>query len=171
MKNLCALLTLLCACSCLLNVATAQEKTATLKAKFVLDGDEPKPIAVQGKNRDPFCANLDLKIKPIELGKDNGIKYLVMYIYERGTEIALPKVPVDKEKTIVLDNTGCLFDPPVLAIRAGQTLTVKNSDACGHNAKLGFINNKEHFIHDFPPFSSCRCLCKRNLQVTVIKLR
>lgn len=131
----------LVACCCGLPSVHAEE-TATLKAKFVFDGKEPAAIPVQGKNRDPFCANLDLKVKPLQVGKNGGIKYVALYIYERTTEIELPKLPADADEEIVLDNNGCLFDPPVLKIQAGQTLTVKNSDDCGHNANFGFINAK-----------------------------
>ena len=120
----------------------ADSKTATLKAKFIYDGKQPAPIPVQGKNRDPFCAALPLMHNPILLGKGGALKNVAVYIYERGTDIELPITPVDEKAQIVLDNKGCMFEPPVLKIRAGQTLTVKNSDDCGHNAKIGFLNNK-----------------------------
>lgn len=141
MKTFCALLALI-TLSVLQSGSSLAQDTATLKARFVLEGkEEPKAIPIKNKGRDPFCAALDLKYKPIELGKDGGIKYLALYIYERGTDIDLPEVAVDDKAEIVLDNNGCMFSPPVLKARAGQTITVTNSDQCGHNANFNFLNN------------------------------
>ena len=34
---------------------------------------------------------------------------------------------------VVLDQKGCIYTPPILAIQTGQKLVVKNSDPCVHN--------------------------------------
>ena len=34
---------------------------------------------------------------------------------------------------VVLDQRGCIYTPPILAIQTGQKLVVKNSDPCVHN--------------------------------------
>ena len=44
---------------------------------------------------------------------------------------------------VVLDQHGCLFVPRVVALRAGQTITVKNSDPVSHNIHPTPRNNRD----------------------------
>jgi plastocyanin len=47
------------------------------------------------------------------------------------------------KEAVVLDQKGCMFVPRVMAIRAGQTLNVKNSDPVSHNIHPVPQNNRE----------------------------
>jgi plastocyanin len=47
------------------------------------------------------------------------------------------------EEAVVLDQRGCMFVPRVVALRTGQTLTVKNSDPVSHNVHPMPQNNRD----------------------------
>lgn len=60
---------------------------------------------------------------------DGGLKNVFVYVKEGldGQKFSVPEEPV------ILDQKGCLYSPRVLGIRAGQTLTMVNSDEMLHN--------------------------------------
>jgi len=128
------------------NNAHAQ-KWADLTMTVVLDGAVPTPKVVT-VNADAIC--MQNKILSEDLVVDpttKGIANLVFMIDSKKTKLEtkqlhpdLQKVPEDKP---IVDNIKCAFVPHVLAIRAGQTILVKNSDQTGHNAKFNFFKNDE----------------------------
>ncbi len=113
--------------------------TATLKAKFVLKGDAPKPEKIDG-SRDPFCADQDIFSEKMVIGGGGEIQNLALYLDTRRTKVDLPEIPVE-DKSFTLDNKNCVFVPHVLAARPGQSILVTNSDETGHNANFNFFNN------------------------------
>ena len=116
-----------------------QEK-ATLKFKVLLDGPIPKreKLKVDGA----VCGNLNILSEKMLVGKGGAIQNFLVYFDVRRNNIKLPKFPVP-QKQAVLDNKGCVFVPHILAVRAGQSFAVTNSDAEGHNAKFPFFENTE----------------------------
>jgi plastocyanin len=46
------------------------------------------------------------------------------------------------EKTVQLDNDGCIFKPHIIFVRPGQKIEVLNSDQTGHNANFSFFRNE-----------------------------
>ncbi len=128
------------------NAAHAQ-KWADLTVTVLLDGDIPKPREVT-VNADEIC--MQNKIVAEDLVVDpttKGIANLVFMVDSKKTKLEakqlhpdLQTVPTSKP---VMDNLKCAFVPHVMAMRAGQTLQVKNSDQTGHNAKFSFFKNEE----------------------------
>ena len=129
-----------------LTETTYAQKWADLTLTVLLDGDVPAPKPID-MTKDPLCNNSakqlsdDLVVDP----KTKGIANLVFTIDTKKTKLEtsqlhpdLQKVPATKP---VLDNLNCKFVPHVFAMRAGQTLTVKNSDNAAHNAKFSFFEN------------------------------
>ena len=47
------------------------------------------------------------------------------------------------KEAVVLDQRGCMFVPRVVSLRAGQTLSVKNSDPVSHNIHPRPTENRE----------------------------
>lgn len=121
-------------------LVSAPQTTATLTAKFVFDGKAPAPAKEAGTGNDPFCAGLDIFSQKMLIGEKGEIRNLAMYLTDADED--LPEVPLPKEKP-VLDNKNCLFVPHVMSVRAGQTMTVTNSDPTGHNADFGAVFNNE----------------------------
>lgn len=111
---------------------------ATLKVKFVFEGDKPKLSNIDG-SRDPYCAELEIPDESLVIGEDGGIANMGFILKEA------PKIHPDlvdpPAEAAVLDNDGCIFKPRVFTARAGQEVTVKNSDQTGHNAKSDFFSN------------------------------
>lgn len=117
----------------------ATAKTATLKAKFVLDGAVPSPSKIDG-SRDPFCADKEILTESMVVSDKGEISNVAVYLYTRRMKVELPDIPAAKQEH-VLDNQNCAFVPHILAARPGQSILVKNSDQTGHNANFGFFAN------------------------------
>jgi hypothetical protein len=73
------------------------------------------------------------------LGKDGGLTNAFVYI-QSGLE---GKTFEPVTEPVTLDQHGCLYAPHVLGMRAGQTLSVKNSDPVSHNIHPLAKNNRE----------------------------
>lgn len=52
-------------------------------------------------------------------------------------------VPAAPQKTITLDQRGCIYTPHVLALRTGQKLEVANSDPTNHNVNIRAPRNNQ----------------------------
>ena len=127
------------------NVAHAQ-KWADLTMTVVLDGEIPKPKEMKIANADCMQFNIvseDLVVDPTS----KGIANLVFMIDSKKTKLEEKQMHPDVQKLPtakpVMDNAKCAFVPHVMAMRAGQILSVTNSDTVGHNAKFNFFKNDE----------------------------
>ena len=74
-------------------------------------------------------------------GSDDTLQNVLVYVSKglEGKKFDAPKQPV------VLDQVGCVYTPHVVAVMAGQTLEIRNSDATLHNVMSAPRNN--------PPFN------------------
>lgn len=128
-------------------IAQAEGPYAEVTATFVYKGKAPaaKPIVA---GSDPFCSALKLTSDALVINdKNGGIRDVIVYPVN-----AEAKKPLDTSKydpsakpvmpEPVLDNKDCQFAPHVIVMKAGQTLTVKNSDKTGHNANFSLFNNE-----------------------------
>ena len=96
---------------------------------------EPKPITTIAGNA--FCKNCykegELPTQDTVVfgknGSDDTLQNVLVYVSKglEGKTFEPPKAPV------VLDQVGCVYTPHVVAVMAGQTLEVRNSDATLHN--------------------------------------
>lgn len=119
----------------------ADAKLATLRAKFVYDGDAPAPKKVDS-SKDPFCAQLEVLSEVMLVGKDGGLQNLVLMFDAKRSKAKVPAEFAKPADGIVkLDNNGCIFVPHIVFAQVGQTIEVHNSDQTGHNANFGFFNN------------------------------
>ncbi len=120
--------------------AIAQD-TATLKVKFVVDGDVPPPKEINGVN-DAYCAEGPILSNKLIVSKSGELKNLALILDEEKSKIKIPaELLKSPEATHTLDNVKCLFDPKIIIARSGQTILVKNSDNTGHNANFQFTSN------------------------------
>ena len=125
----------------MVSTSAATEELATLRMKFVIDGDAPKPEAIDTA-RDPFCAQNKIFTDSM-LVKDGAIKNVIVYWDARkNKKVDVPKIALEvpKDKP-VLDNIKCMFEPKILTVQTGQTIVIKNSDETGHNANFNFFAN------------------------------
>jgi plastocyanin len=135
-----------CLCGGMVSSLEAQ-KWADLSMTVVYDGTPPtrKPLNMVA---DPKCGPGD-KAPADDLIVDpttKGIANIVFMVDSKKSKLKneqihpdLQSVPTGKP---ILDNVQCKFVPHILRVRSGQTITVKNSDDTGHNAKFDFFNNE-----------------------------
>jgi len=109
-------------------------------------GEKPKTVPIAGLEGNAFCKNC-FKDKPVPMkdnmvlgknGEDDTLQNVLVYVSKglEGKTFPVPKEPV------VLDQVDCIYVPHVVAVMAGQTLSVRNSDATLHNVMAQPQQNK-----------------------------
>ena len=108
---------------------------ATLKGRFVVEGTPPSEPKIHSRKDQAYCGEHPLANESVVVGTGNGLGQCgaVRAHAESAGQRRIQESAADK---IVLDNKYCRFQPHVLGIRVGQTLTVKNSDQVAHNTKI-----------------------------------
>jgi len=85
----------------------------------------------KGKLFDPFSV-----VNP----KNKGVPYAMVWLTsldKKDSPLPIhPDLKTPKSSKVVIDQPCCLFDPPVLGIREGQSWVVKNSAPVPHNANI-----------------------------------
>ena len=95
---------------------------------------------------DPYCAAGHQgdapATRPIETDASGNLRNAIVYVKQAppaGQDVA-PAAPA------VLDQRGCIYDPHVVALRVGQTLVIRNSDATLHNVHVRARENRNFNI-------------------------
>lgn len=115
------------------SAAPANLNGATITGKITLDGAAPQPKAISMR-ADPGCEKkhstraLD---QAITVGPGNTLANVLVSIRSGLPNKTYP-VP---EEPVVLNQDGCLFQPRVVAVMAGQTVRLVNSDGLSHNVR------------------------------------
>ncbi len=123
-------------------LSAADAETGDLKIRFEYGGEAPKPLPVDVNKDVEFCGKNPLVQERLLVNPDNkGIKNVVVYVYTGRGGSSLAKFEPLKNKH-TLANDQCRFEPHMVIAQVGDTLEVTNPDAVGHNANLGFFNNK-----------------------------
>jgi plastocyanin len=117
-------------------------ETGDLKIRFEYGGDPPKPDAIDVNKDKEFCGKHPLMDERLIVSEKNkGIKNVLVYVYTGRGGSDLDKVEPVKN-THTLANDKCRFEPHIVVAQVGDTLKITNPDPVGHNANLGFFNNK-----------------------------
>ena len=87
-----------------------------------------KPALTQPKIQ--TCGNQQVSIvdQTVAVNSDNSLRNVVVYV--KDAPISPESLPAEPA---VLDQIGCNYVPHVVALRTGQTLRIRNSDATMHN--------------------------------------
>ncbi|MFL6438236.1 MAG: carboxypeptidase regulatory-like domain-containing protein [Terriglobales bacterium] len=104
---------------------------ATIQGTIHLAGSAPAAMQID-MGMDPGCtiSSKDPNFsQQYVVGKSGGLANVYVYVKAglEGNAFAVPATPV------ILDQKGCRYEPHVLALMAGQTLRVLNSDPTTHN--------------------------------------
>ncbi len=102
-------------------------------------GDAPAGEAIQ-MAADPFCqsAHSDAVMSmPVIVDADGGLMNVVVHISSGLDGYSFDAAMEQAE----LSQDGCVYDPHVLAMQAGQTLVVRNGDDTLHNVNVQPANN------------------------------
>jgi plastocyanin len=124
--------------------ATGEETAAasgwgTIKGKFKIVGTAPQqgpPLPMAKANAD--CSKHNVYDESLVVKGDalqGGL------IFARTPKLEVSPDAQTPSGEIVLDNKECRFEPHVIFAQAGQKISVKNSDAFGHNTKIDSIIN------------------------------
>jgi len=114
---------------------------ADLTGRVMLKGAAPKEVEIK-MAADPRCAALHTKpafTRFYQTASDGGLADVLVYV-----KAGLPQQewPMPSEK-FLLDQVNCEYTPYVAAVRAGQTIAIRNSDPTLHNVHATPQINKE----------------------------
>jgi hypothetical protein len=145
----------ICALAVILTACTQKKPEAAPITYYKVDpataGKVRGAVRFQGKKPSAKPISMDaeeacekLHADPVDgsgfvVGKDGAFQNVFVYI-KSGLEGKAFEPP---KQAVILDQRGCMFVPRVIALRAGQTLTVKNSDPVSHNIHPNPQNNRE----------------------------
>ena len=99
-------------------------------AKFEGERPELKPLDVTAEKSVGCVAEgekVDDRDDSVLIDDQGGLANVVVTISVKGAELVVPEAPIE------LDQKGCRFDPHVICIPAGATVSFKNSDKVSHN--------------------------------------
>jgi len=105
----------------------------------MFSGEAPAAEAIQ-MAADPFCqsAHSDVVMStPVMVDADGGLMNVVVHISGGLEGYAFP----DAMDQALLDQSGCVYNPHVLAMQTGQTIVIRNSDDTLHNVNVQPANN------------------------------
>jgi len=122
-----------------LTVAIAFVDAGTLKGHVKFDGKAPKSKRLK-MNADPVCGashSGPVYSESFKMAADGSMAEAIVYLKNVSYSGGSPADPV------VLDQKGCIYNPHVLGMVAGQELLIKNSDATLHNIHSRPNVNKE----------------------------
>lgn len=120
--------------------AASRSAEGALHGTVSFTGAVPEAAKIQ-MGADPNCARMHPDAPTTQfvvVGDDGGLANVFVYVKE-GVEGSYD-VPTD---AVLLDQEGCIYKPHVLGVRAGQTLTIMNSDETLHNIHAIPKINKE----------------------------
>jgi plastocyanin len=117
----------------------------TLKGKVVLGGAAPTPKVLVAKGdasvKDPsVCAKEEIKSERLVVGKDNGVRYALVYI-PKPTAVSPEAKSAASTASVDFDQKNCVFEPHVLGVMTGAKIVLKSSDSVGHNVDSRVQNN------------------------------
>jgi plastocyanin len=121
---------------------------ASVRGSVHFEGKRPTSKRIS-MDAEEICQ--DLQKSPVYddlvlVGKEGGLANVFVYI-KTGLE---GKAFAPAQTAVVLDQRGCQFVPRVVALRAGQTLRVRNSDPVSHNIHPMPQNNRDWNQHQSP---------------------
>lgn len=90
-------------------------------------GDAPAPAQLEITEDVDYCGQRPIYDETVQVSASKGLANVVVFL----KDIAAGAPPAPSQVT--LDNTGCRYEPHILAFSVGSELSVKNSDAVLHN--------------------------------------
>ena len=114
----------------------------TLSGRVNFDGKPPKKKTLK-MDADPVCGSSHKEPvyrQSFIINEEGFLKNVMVYLKDVKYEGNIP------ETQAVLDQNGCMYDPHVQGMQAGQELLIKNSDPTLHNIHgLPTINSQFNF--------------------------
>ncbi len=125
-----------------LMVAALPLTAAEVTGKVSLKGTPPPEKAIAALKADPNCGKAntaaEVKTRLYVVGADSGLANTLVYV-KKGLEGKTFTAPAEKP---LIDQKGCMYEPYISAVMAGQAFDVKNSDPFMHNVNATPKANK-----------------------------
>jgi plastocyanin len=106
-------------------------QAATISGVVRFTGTAPAEEAID-MSAEPTCAEKHSEPPTqhaVAVGGDGGLGNVFVYVKEGLPDRSWPA----SNEEVVLDQDGCVYEPHVLGVRAGEEFTVRNSDGLLHN--------------------------------------
>ena len=103
-------------------LALSEAFAGSITGEVKFTDDPPKMTAVKVSKDQDYCGET-LPNETYLIGSDGTLKNVVVFI-----EAAPTQAPGDPQKENILNNTGCLYSPRILAMQKGEKLKVRNND-------------------------------------------
>jgi plastocyanin len=121
--------------------ATSSVSGALVTGKIKFDGVLPKTSSIAMRS-DPACASehsQPVQAEDVVAGQNGALENVIVFVSQGADDKTydLPQTPA------LMEQKGCMYEPHVLAMRAGQTLRVVNADKTTHNIHPMPANNRE----------------------------
>jgi plastocyanin len=113
----------------------------TLKGQVVFEGAPPTPKVLQEKGKaakDPNVCAVDAPIVSERLVIDaatKGVKNVLVY-FPRPSAVNEDAKKALAAKSVTFDQKKCVFEPHVMGLMVGETVTLKSSDPVNHNVNV-----------------------------------
>lgn len=121
-------------------VGTVRLEGPSPRGTVRFEGSPPERAPVD-MSADDYCSEAHrgpVMDQPVRVGENGSLRDVIVFVRSGLEEEEFP-VP---EEPIVLDQDGCLYHPRVLALRTGQSLLIRNSDATLHNVHVSATKNR-----------------------------
>jgi len=101
------------------------------------EGDAPKMKKLEVTKDQNVCGKTEKYDESLMVGPGNGLKNAIVYLLDISSGADFPKMDAQgKPMAYEINQEGCQFKPHVLALPAGERLTMLNSDGIMHNVHL-----------------------------------
>ena len=99
----------------------------TIEGFVEFHGVAPAPATLR-RESDRFCAHAPAALDPAVRIRGNRLKDVWVRIVK-----GAPEQPGSPDRTVSVKQTGCMYEPHLVAMQAGTRLTIENADPVLHN--------------------------------------
>lgn len=118
----------------------------TIEGRLRLSGTPPVPARQPTIGTVVSVCGEETEDRSLVVGGEGSLAHAVVALKD-GAALPAPRAPQPEP---VLDQQRCLYEPPVLAARAGSQLTLRNSDPLVHNVRASHGANRSFFNVGMP---------------------
>ncbi|NTX12650.1 hypothetical protein HUA76_17785 [Myxococcus sp. CA056] len=119
----------------------ADVKWGVIEGRVRLTGTPPAPTLSPTTGTVVSVCGEQAEDRSLVVGAEGALAHTVVSLKSGAGLPAPASLPADP----VLDQKKCVYEPPVLAARAGGTLTLRNSDPLVHNVRAASGSNRSFF--------------------------
>lgn len=122
---------------------------AEVRGNVVIEGPPPAPetFIIKAKSKQhpvEGCGAVEKESAKLRVGPAGGVADAVVWI--EGMPVEAPRMPANTPLP-VMDQAQCVFSPHVLAVSAGGSVAIRNSDRVVHNVRIFREGKPDMLMH------------------------